>query len=69
LCQPVFVDILSKKKISRSAILKDFSSYTVQVQSVMPTYPECVARVTRCHRVKLVTKFVEQSLCDIYFEA
>ena len=69
-CKNVFYMVKQKKNQQRSMCTKEYQTYQAQVAAEL-TEPnqETIERIMRCFRVKLVNRFVQQTLVDVYLDA
>ena len=66
---PIFYNVMEKRQLPRTSINKEFGNYLISCQSAFPDSPATVGRVMRGFRVKLLTKYVNSHLNEVYHDA
>lgn len=65
----MFYNITNKKSQQRASIAKEFSSYQTTVVTALPYSAYAVLRVMRNYKLKLLTRFVQATLTEVYLDA
>jgi hypothetical protein len=68
-CYPLFYNVCSRKSGQRASIAKEFQTYLTTVQTALPFQEYPVLRVMRSFKLKLVTKFVQTALTEVYLDS